>query len=71
MLTKYESLQLKGSAILIMVFLHLFNPEEYVNKCILSITFLGRPLVCQLATFAEICVSIIFIFEWIRSLYFI
>lgn len=58
MLTKYESLQLKGSAILIMVFLHLFNPEEYINRCVLCCMFLGRPLVSQLATYSEICVSL-------------
>lgn len=37
MLTKSESLQLKGSAILIMVLLHLFNRQENIDKCIISI----------------------------------
>lgn len=33
MFTKNESLQLKGAAILIMVFLHLFNQESNVALC--------------------------------------
>lgn len=58
MLTKSESLQLKGSAILIMVLLHLFNRQENVDQCIISINFLGEPLVGQLAKFVEICVPL-------------
>ena len=58
MLTKSESLQLKGTAILIMVLLHLFNRQENVEKCIISINFLGEPLVSQLAKFVEICVPL-------------
>lgn len=58
MLTKSESLQLKGSAILIMVLLHLFNRQENIDKCIISINLLGEPLVSQLAKFVEICVPL-------------
>lgn len=58
MLTKKESLQMKGAAILIMVFLHLFiNPS---NVALCQNYFLGRgePVVSQLAKFAGICVSL-------------
>lgn len=58
MLSKSESLRLKGSAILIMVFLHLFNRTENVKGCSISINFLGEPLVSQLAKFVEICVPL-------------
>lgn len=58
MLTKFESLQLKGSAILIMVLLHLFNRQENIDKCIISINLLGEPLISQLAKFVEICVPL-------------
>ena len=58
MITKEESLQLKGSAILIMLFLHLFNSQENIDRCILSVKFLGKPIVSQLATFSEICVPL-------------
>lgn len=58
MLCKSESLQLKGTAILMMVLLHLFNRQENVEKCIISINFLGEPLVSQLAKFVEICVPL-------------
>lgn len=58
MLCKSESLQLKGTAILMMVLLHLFNRQENVENCIISINFLGEPLVSQLAKFVEICVPL-------------
>lgn len=58
MLTKSESLQIKGSAIIIMVLLHLFNRPDYVNKCSIVINFMGEPLVSQLAKFVEICVPL-------------
>lgn len=58
MLSKSETLQLKGSAILIMVLLHLFNRSDYVDKCIVVINFMGEPLVSQLAKFVEICVPL-------------
>ena len=58
MLARSESLQLKGSAILIMVLLHLFNRQENVDQCIISINLLGEPLVSQLAKFVEICVPL-------------
>ena len=58
MLSKYDTLQLKGSAIMIMVFLHLFNRHDYVDKCKVVINFMGEPLVSQLAKFVEICVPL-------------
>lgn len=58
MLSKSETLQLKGSAILIMVLLHLFNRLDYVDKCTVVINFMGEPLVSQLAKFVEICVPL-------------
>lgn len=58
MLSKSESLQLKGSAILIMVLLHLFNRPDYVDKCTVIVNFMGEPLVSQLAKFVEICVPL-------------
>lgn len=58
MFTKNESLQLKGVAILIMVFLHLFNQESNVALCDNFFYFNGRPLVLQLSKFAGICVGL-------------
>lgn len=58
MLSKSETLQLKGSAILIMVLLHLFNRPDYVDKCTIVIDFMGEPFVSQLAKFVEICVPL-------------
>lgn len=58
MLSKSETLQIKGSAILIMVLLHLFNRPDYVDKCTVVINFMGEPLVSQLAKFVEICVPL-------------
>lgn len=56
---KSTSLELKGLAILFMLFLHLFNTEERVNECI---TFLylwnGKPLVLALSRIAAFCVPI-------------
>lgn len=58
MLTKKESLQLKGSAILIMIFLHLFNNPTDVALCKNFLFFNGVPIVGQLAKFAGICVGL-------------
>lgn len=58
MISKSETLQLKGSAILIMVLLHLFNRPNYVEKCTIGISFMGEPLVSQMAKFVEICVPL-------------
>lgn len=58
MLTKNESLQLKGAAILIMVFLHLFNNPANVALCHNFLFFRGDAIVSQLAKFSEICVSL-------------
>lgn len=56
MLTKEETLQFKGNAILIMIFLHLFNKESNVALCEVNLFFLAKPLVFQLSKFAGICV---------------
>lgn len=58
MLLKSETLQLKGIAIFIMVFLHLFNRKENVDLCLNHIVLLGEPLISQLAKFTEICVPL-------------
>lgn len=59
MLTKSESLQLKGAAILIMVFLHLFLNPSNVALCH-NFIFLGggKPIVSQLVKFTGICVGL-------------
>lgn len=58
MLLKSESLQMKGVAIMLMVFLHLFNRTENVELCNNSVFLFGTPLTAQLAKFAEICVPL-------------
>ena len=58
MLLKSESVQLKGVAIMTMVFLHLFNRAENVDLCINSVYLFNIPLTSQLAKFAEICVPL-------------
>lgn len=58
MLTKNETLQFKGVAILIMIFLHLFILESNVALCEVNLYFHGKPLVFQLAKFAGICVGL-------------
>ena len=58
MLTKSESLQLKGAAILIMVFLHLFISPSNVDLCQTYFFFRGEPVVSQLAKFTGICVGL-------------
>lgn len=54
MLTKSESLQLKGAAILIMVFLHLFMTPSNVDLCRTYLYFRGEPVVSQLSKFTGI-----------------
>lgn len=49
---------MKGVAIMIMVFLHLFNRAENVGICINSVYLFDIPLTSQLAKFAEICVPL-------------
>ena len=58
-MNKEQSLQLKGVAILMMLFLHLFNTAERVAECTTYINFLnGKPLVYALARVAGMCVPI-------------
>lgn len=57
MVSKKESLQLKGCAILFMVFLHLFNQKANVDLCAHFLYFMGEPLVAQMAKFTACCVS--------------
>lgn len=58
-MTKEQSLQLKGVAILMMLWLHLFNTAERVAECTTCINFLnGKPLVYALARVAGLCVPI-------------
>lgn len=58
MLSKQETLQFKGIAILIMIFLHLFISESNVALCEVNLYFYGKPLVFQLSKFAGICVGL-------------
>lgn len=58
MLTKDETLQFKGVAILIMIFLHLFISENNIALCDVILYFHGKPLVFQLSKFAGICVGL-------------
>ena len=53
MLLKSESVQLKGVAIMTMVFLHLFNRAENVDLCINSVYLFNIPLTSQLAKFGR------------------
>lgn len=56
---KNTSLELKGLAILLMLFLHLFNTEERVNECTTFFYFWnGKPLVLALSRIAAFCVPI-------------
>ena len=56
---KDKSLQLKGVAILMMLFLHLFNTLERVGECTTYINFLnGKPLVYAVARVCGLCVPI-------------
>lgn len=58
MLSRQESGILKGVAILIMLFLHLFNRENNVDICMSYFYFRGEPVVFQLSKFAAICVHL-------------
>lgn len=58
MLSKQETLQFKGIAIIIMIFLHLFNVMANVSLCNTILYFQNEPVVLQLAKFAEICVGL-------------
>lgn len=56
MYTKAESQQLRGIAILIMIFLHLFNSEAKLALCNSGISLWGVPILTRIARFASICV---------------
>lgn len=58
MLSKNESLQFKGIAIFIMVFLHLFISSSNVSLCNTVLYFQNEPVVLQLSKFAGICVGL-------------
>ena len=59
MMNKEQSLQLKGVAILMMLFLHLFNTVDRVAECTTYVNFLnGKPLVYALARVCGMCVPI-------------
>lgn len=56
---KEVSLQLKGIAILMMLFLHLFNQYDQVLLCYTSVNFWnGKPLVYALSRIGGLCVPI-------------
>ncbi len=55
-LTKQQSTILKGTAILMMLFLHLFNHLPYVRNCQPILYLQGDPLVYLLTKFTAICV---------------
>lgn len=56
-MTKDQSLQLKGIAILMMLFLHLFNTQERMMDCVTYLDFFnGKPLVYALARTCGLCV---------------
>ena len=58
MLTKNETQQFKGAAILIMVFLHLFNQAHNVALCETPFCYFGEPIVLQMSKFTQICVGL-------------
>ena len=54
-----ESLEVKGIAILMMLFLHLFNISENVDLCVNTLYFWnGKPLVLALSRITAFCVPI-------------
>lgn len=56
---KEQSVELKGIAILMMLFLHLFNTLTRVEECTTFVNFInGKPLVYALARVAGLCVPI-------------
>ena len=58
-MTRTDSIQLKGIAILMMLFLHLFNTPERVALCDTYIRFPdGQPLVYVLSRVAAWCVPV-------------
>lgn len=58
-MTKSDTRQLKGLAILMMLWLHLFSDEETVYQCSYGLTYFnGLPLVYSLTRLASCCVPI-------------
>lgn len=58
-MTKQESLEFKGIAILLMLFLHLFNTQERVAECTTFINFWNhKPLVFALSRVGSFCVPL-------------
>lgn len=57
-MSREETTILKGCAILIMIFLHLFNDPERVALCHTGFDFHGEPLVLALSRCAGICVPL-------------
>ena len=58
-MNKEQSLQLKGAAILMMLWLHLFNTAERVAECTSLINYFnGKPLAYALARVCGMCVPI-------------
>ncbi|MBQ8968357.1 MAG: acyltransferase [Bacteroidaceae bacterium] len=56
---KEQSLQLKGLAILMMLWLHLFNTVERVGECVTMVNYFnGKPLAYVLARCSGMCVPI-------------
>lgn len=60
-MTKQDSLELKGIAILMMLFLHLFNTPERVDECTTFLHIGSKPLALLLSRVCGMCVPI-FIF---------
>ena len=54
---KNDSIQLKGIAILMMVWLHLFSEQSITEDCINFLFFKGRPLAYMLTKLCACCVS--------------
>lgn len=58
-MTKQESLEFKGIAILLMLLLHLFNTQERVAECTTFINFWNhKPLVFALSRVGSFCVPL-------------
>ena len=58
MITKEETMRLKGVAILMMLFLHLFNTDERMGLCHPLVSLGDKPLVHLIARFSALCVPI-------------
>lgn len=58
-MSKDQSLQLKGAAILMMLWLHLFNTQDRIEECTTLVNYLnGKPLAYAIARTAGMCVPI-------------